>query len=273
MRKINTKVIFHMGPEGIHPDLRDVLRKSNIDLSVITGKTAGVEVMNGYWYKYPHAALTTDCVIFGYDRTGLSVLLVERGIEPYKGTWAFPGGFLRMDETSEECARRELKEETGLDAAFMEQFHTFTKTDRDPRERVVTIAYFALVNKADVKGGDDAVDARWFPVNDLPSLAFDHADIFQHAMQSLREKIHFEPIGFELLPEEFTMSELQSLYEAILDVEFDRRNFYRKMLSLELLDVVDDGIVRNSPRIAIKYRFNKGKYDEMKEKHKFRLEF
>lgn len=262
-----------MGPEGIHPDLRDMLRKSKIDLSVITGKTAGVEVMNGYWYKYPHAAMTTDCVIFGYDRSGLSVLLVQRGIEPFKGSWAFPGGFLRMDETSEECARRELKEETGLETAFMEQFHTFTKIGRDPRERVVTIAYFALVNKAEVKGGDDAADAKWFPVEELPSLAFDHQEIFEYAMKSLKEKIHFEPIGFELLPEIFTMSELQSLYEAILGVQFDRRNFYRKMLSLELLDVVDDGIERNSPRIAINYRFNKEKYDEMKEKHKFRLEF
>lgn len=262
-----------MGPEGIHPDLRDVLRKSNIDLSVITGKNAGVEVMNGYWYKYPHAALTTDCVIFGYDRSGLSVLLVQRGIDPYKGSWAFPGGFMRMDETSEECARRELKEETSLETAFMEQFHTFTKIDRDPRERVITIAYFALVNKEEVQGGDDAADAQWYPLDQLPPLAFDHEEILASALQSLKEKIHFEPIGFELLPEVFTMSELQSLYEAILGVQFDRRNFYRKMLSLELLDVVDDGIERNGPRIAINYRFNKAKYDEMKEKHKFRLEF
>ena len=125
----------------------------------------------------------------------------------------------------------------------------------------------------EVKGGDDAAKAAWFALDEVPSLAFDHDLILRMALKELRKQIHFEPIGFELLPEEFTMSELQSLYEAILDVEFDRRNFYRKMLSLELLDVVDDGIVRNSPRIAIKYRFNKAKYDEMKEKHKFRLEF
>lgn len=262
-----------MGPEGIHPDLRDTLRKSNIDLSVITGKTAGVEVMNGYWYKYPHAALTTDCVIFGYERSRLSVLLVERGVAPYKGSWAFPGGFLRMDETADECARRELQEETGLETAHVEQFHTFTKPGRDPRERVVTIAYFALVNKAAVHGGDDAADARWFALDELPPLAFDHEEILAAALKSLKEKIHFEPIGFELLPEVFTMSDLQSLYEAILGVRFDRRNFYRKMQTLELLEVVDDGIARTGPRIPINYRFNKQKYDEMKERHKFRLEF
>lgn len=262
-----------MGPEGIHPDLRDVLRKSNIDLSVITGKQANVEVMNGYWYKYQHAALTTDCVIFGYAKSGLSVLLIKRGIEPYEGCWAIPGGFLRMDETADECARRELKEETGLETDFIEQFHTFSGIGRDPRERVVTIAYFALVNKTEVRGGDDAKEAEWFPIDQLPELAFDHAEILAAAHQSLQEKIHFEPIGFELLPEVFTMPELQNLYEAILGVEFDRRNFYRKMLNLGLLDVVDDGIVRNSPRIPINYRFNKEKYDEMKEKHKFRIEF
>ena len=262
-----------MGPEGIHPDLRDVLQKSNIDLSVITGKQAGVEVMNGYWYKYPHAAVTTDCVIFGYDKSSLSVLLIKRGIKPYEGCWAIPGGFLRMDETADECVRRELKEETNLDTEFVEQFHTFTGIGRDPRERVITIAYFALVNKTEVRGGDDAKEAQWFPINQLPELAFDHEKILEAAHNSLKEKIHFEPIGFELLPEVFTMPELQNLYEAILGVEFDRRNFYRKILNLGLLDVVEDGIVRTSPRIAINYRFNKEKYNEMKNKHKFRIEF
>ena len=262
-----------MGPEGVHPDLRDVLRKSNIDLSKITGKTAGVEVMNGYWYKYPHAAITTDCVIFGYEKNKLYVLLIERGIEPFKGSWAFPGGFMRMDESADECARRELLEETGFKTSFIEQFHTFTSIDRDPRERVITISYFALVQKTDVIGGDDAADARWFPINDLPNLAFDHQEILSVALRCLKEKIHFEPIGFELLPEVFTMTELRSLYEAILGVNFDRRNFARKIQNLGLLDEVDDGVVRTSHRIPIKYRFNKQKYDEMKEKHQFRLEF
>lgn len=262
-----------MGPEGMHPDLRDVLRKTDIDLSVITGQNAGVEIMGGYWYKYPHAAVTTDCVVFGFDGSSLKVLLIQRGFEPYKGRWAFPGGFMNINETAEEGARRELAEETGLDTAHIEQFHTFTKVDRDTRERVITIAYYALVNIKDVKGGDDAADAQWFAMDEIPPLAFDHDDILAQALQALKEKIHFEPVGFELLPEVFTMPQLQALYEAILGVRFDRRNFYRKMISQKLLDVVDDGIERTSPRIPVKYRFNKAKYDEMKKKHEFRLEF
>ena len=123
-----------------------------------------------YTYKYPHPAVTTDCIIFGYDvREGLSVLLVQRGIDPYKGRWAFPGGFLKMDEDAPTGALRELQEETGLTEAFIEQLGAFSAVDRDPRERVITIAFYALVRKSEVKGGDDAADARWFPVTDVPS--------------------------------------------------------------------------------------------------------
>ena len=139
-----------------------------------------------YTYQYPHPAVTTDCVIFGYDlREGLSVLLVERGIDPYKGRWAFPGGFLKMDEDADTGARRELKEETGFEAASITQFGAFTAVDRDPRERVITIAYLALVRKGDVQGGDDAADARWFPVTSVPPLAFDHDRILHDALQKV----------------------------------------------------------------------------------------
>ena len=226
-----------------------------------------------YHYQYPHPCVTTDCVIFGFDGTKLNVLLIERGIDPFKGRWAFPGGFLKMDETALQGAKRELYEETGLKDAYIHQFHAFSGVDRDPRERVITIAYYALVNIKEVKGGDDAADAQWFAMDEIPPLAFDHDDILAQALQALKEKIHFEPVGFELLPDVFTMPQLQALYEAILGVRFDRRNFYRKMISQKLLDVVDDGIERTSPRIPVKYRFNKAKYDEMKKKHEFRLEF
>ena len=227
---------------------------------------------NKYCYKYPHPAVTTDCVIFGFDGERLQVLLVERGIEPYKGRWAFPGGFLKMDETAEEGALRELKEETGLEGAYMEQFHTFSAPERDPRERVITIAYYALVKIQEVKGGDDAASARWFPLDEIPSLAFDHDYILRMATQRLREQIHFQPIGFELLPEKFTIKELQLLYEAILGINFDRRNFAKKMFHLEILTDLEETIWPTPKREAKLYKFNADKYDELKRKG-FRFEF
>ena len=227
---------------------------------------------NKYCYRYPHPAVTTDCVIFGFDGERLQVLLIERGIEPYKGRWAFPGGFLKMDETAEEGARRELKEETGLDSAYMEQFHTFSTPERDPRERVITIAYYALVKKQEVKGGDDAASARWFPLDEIPSLAFDHDYILRMATQRLREQIHFQPIGFELLPEKFTLKELQLLYEAILGINFDRRNFSKKMMHLEILTDLEETIWPTPKREAKLFKFNAEKYEELKRKG-FRLEF
>ena len=225
-----------------------------------------------YHYRYPHPSVTTDCVIFGFDGSGLKVLLIERGIEPFKGKWAFPGGFLRIDESAEQCALRELREETGLTGAYIKQFHTFSEPDRDPRERVITIAYYALVKLQEVKGGDDAASARWFAMNDVPSLAFDHDMILRLALQALRRQIHFEPIGFELLPEKFTMSALQQLYEDILDVRFDRRNFYKKMLHLGLLTQLDETDKEPGRKSAFLYRFNRESYEEMKQKG-FRLEF
>ena len=227
---------------------------------------------NQYCYRYPHPAVTTDCVIFGFDGERLQVLLIERGIEPYKGRWAFPGGFLKMDETAEEGARRELKEETGLDGAYMEQFPTFSAPERDPRERVITIAYYALVKIQEVKGGDDAASARWFPLDDIPSLAFDHDYILRMATQRLREQIHFQPIGFELLPEKFTLKELQLLYEAILGINFDRRNFSKKMMHLEILTDLEETVWPTPKREAKLYKFNAEKYEELKRKG-FRLEF
>ena len=227
---------------------------------------------NQYCYKYPHPAVTTDCVIFGFNGERLQVLLIERGIEPFKGRWAFPGGFLKMDETAEEGAKRELKEETGLENAYIQQLHTFSATNRDPRERVITIAYYALVKIQEVKGGDDAASARWFPLDEIPPLAFDHDYILRMATQRLREQIHFQPIGFELLPEKFTIKELQSLYEAILGINFDRRNFAKKMLHLEILTELNETVWPTPKREARLYKFNSDKYEELKRKG-FRIEF
>ena len=228
-----------------------------------------------YTYEYPRPSVTTDCVIFGYDvKDGLSVLLVERGIEPFKGCWAFPGGYLQMDETTEAGALRELKEETEFDVEkdFLEQLGCFSEVNRDPRGRVLTVAYYALVQKGAVKGGDDASNAQWFPIGDVPQLAFDHEKILRVALKRLKERIHFRPIGFELLPETFTMPQLQALYESILEVHFDRRNFANKMLKLGILEETGDRPKNAARNVAVTYRFNADKYKEMKSKG-FRLEF
>ena len=225
-----------------------------------------------FCYKYPHPAVTTDCVIFGFDGTRMQVLLVKRGIDPFKGRWAFPGGFLKMDESCEQGALRELREETGLTGAYIEQFHTFSDPQRDPRERVITIAYYALVKIQEVKGGDDAERAEWFALDEVPPLAFDHDMILREALKRLRERIHFEPVGFELLPEKFTMKQLQNLYEAILDVHFDRRNFTKKMLNFNILNQLDETTRPTPKREAFLYSFNEESYNELKQKG-FRLEF
>lgn len=227
-----------------------------------------------FTYAYARANITTDCVIFGYDGKRLKVLLVKRGIDPFKGMWAFPGGFLQMDETAEECARRELSEETGLTVRYFEQFHTFSRVDRDPRDRVVTIAYFALVKISEVKGGDDAEEAAWFDIDALPELAFDHGEILECAIKTLRERMHFEPIGFNLIDEPFKMPDLQNLYEEILGVQFDRGNFSKKMLAMDILEETGDRAPDSSRRIPKFYRFNADKYQLMKEKGKgFSVEF
>jgi 8-oxo-dGTP diphosphatase len=212
-------------------------------------------------------------VIFGYDtKEGLSVLLIKRGIEPFKDHWAFPGGFIKMDEDAETGARRELREETSLEATHIEQFGCFSEVNRDPRERVITIAYYALVKKSEVVGGDDASEAHWFPIDNVPPLAFDHDRILRVALKTLKEKIHFMPIGFELLPSVFTMPQLQELYESILEVKFDRRNFSNKMLKLGILTVVGERPKNAGSRIPVTYKFNVDNYNELKSKG-FRLEF
>ena len=186
-----------------------------------------------FTYKYPHPAVTTDSVIFGFDGSNINILLVERGIEPFKGAWALPGGFLRMDETVEEGAKRELCEETNIQDIYLEQFQVSSAVGRDPRERVLTVAFFALISKNDFKviAGDDANKAQWFDWNHLPSLAFDHADIIGMARKRLQEKLRVSPIAFKLLGEEFKMDELQLIYELIHEKKYDRRNFMRKMES------------------------------------------
>jgi len=235
-----------------------------------------------YVYEYKHPAVTADNVIFGYDGKDLKVLLVKRGKEKeasttaYEGIWALPGGFLDVDKdkTVAHTAVRELKEETGLKLAVSDvrEVGTFSEIHRDPRERVITIAYYALVKLSQVQADTDAELAEWVSISNVPSLAFDHDKILRTALSTLKEKIHFEPVGFELMPEVFTMPQLQNLYESILEVKFDRRNFANKMKHFEMLVEVDDGTPRHGTRTPIKYKFDKENYDRLKHKG-FQLEF
>ena len=177
-----------------------------------------------------------------------------------------------MDESALQGAKRELFEETGLKDAYIHQFHAFSDPQRDPRERVITIAYYALVRISEVKAGDDAAKAQWFPLDKVPSLAFDHDQILREATIALRRQIHFEPIGFELLPEKFTMTQLQHLYEAILDVKFDRRYFSNKMHHLGILTQLEETVTLPNKKEAFLYKFNAVNYQLLKQKG-FRLEF
>ena len=174
-----------------------------------------------------------DCVVFGFDDGELKVLLIERALEPFKGKWALPGGFVRVDETLDDAARRELGEEAGLKDVFLEQLYTFGTVDRDPRERIVSVAYYALVKLAahDTKAATDAADARWYPISKVPKLAFDHADILGAAVKRLRGKLGYAPVGYELLPRSFTLRQLQDIHEAILGRALNKDSFRRRMLA------------------------------------------
>ena len=218
--------------------------------------------------KCRQAHVTVDCVVFGLDEQDLKILLIQRGNEPFKGSWAVPGGFVNADESLEHAALRELKEETGVHDVFLEQLYTFGDVHRDPRRRIVTVAYYALVNLRDhtIKAATDASNAAWFAVDDITKLAFDHARIVETALRRLRGKVRYEPIGFELLPEKFTLTQLQRMYEKILEQEVDKRNFRKKILGMELLKELDEVQVDVAHRAARLYKFDEKKYRQLKDK-------
>jgi 8-oxo-dGTP diphosphatase len=218
-------------------------------------------------YEYPRPALTTDCVVFGLDDEDLKVLLIQRDVPPFEGRWALPGGFVRVGEGLDDGARRELREETGLKNVFLEQLYTFGTPDRDPREHVVTVAYYALVNLVDHRpeAATDARNAAWFPLDDLPELAFDHDRVLETARERLRGKLRYEPVGFELLPEKFTLTELQKLYERILDETIDKRNFRKKVKKLGILEETDEIQSDVAHRAARLYRFDEKRYRALRK--------
>ncbi len=216
----------------------------------------------------PTIRLAVDAVVFGYDpKEGISVLLIQRKYDPFKGGWALPGGLVNEDESLEHAVERELEEETGVKVDYLEQLYTFGNPGRDPRNRVVAVAYYGLVKKSDfiLYAATDADDAKWFHWDELPELAFDHKDILETAIKRLRGKIRYEPIGFELLDDKFPFSDLHKLYENVLDKEVDRRNFKKKFLQLDILTELEEKVSEGPGRPGSLFKFNQEKYDKFKK--------
>jgi len=204
-----------------------------------------------------------DCIIFGYDGQDLKLLVIERSFEPYKGQWSLVGGFIGEEESSEGAAVRVLKDLTGIDGVYMEQLHCFSEPKRGGEERIVSVAYFALIDiqKYNEQINEDYHPA-WFSINELPELVFDHSKIVQLAKEKLRYKAALHPLLFELLPEKFTIPQLQSLYEAVYNTEFDKGNFNRKLLSTKLLVKEKEKDMMSSKKGAFYYSVDTNKYSE-----------
>lgn len=218
-------------------------------------------------YEFERPGLTVDCVIFGLDldEETLRVMLIERDVEPFAGVWAIPGGFVRPQETLMEAATRELEEETGISGVFLEQLYTFGDPKRDPRGWIVSVAYYALVSpeKHLLHATADARQARWFPITSLPELAFDHAEILATALSRIRGKLTYAPIGFELLPQKFTIKQLQKLYEIVLGQKLDNRNFRKKIFAMDVLRELGEMQKGVPHRAARLYKFDERKYNQM----------
>lgn len=218
-----------------------------------------------------HPLLTVDIVVFSLQEQKLCVLLIQRADEPFASHWALPGGFIHLAETLEEAAIRELYEETGVTNVYLEQLYTYGDIRRDPRGRVITVVYYALIptdSTYSPEGGSDAASARWFSVNHLPELAFDHTDIISYAVRRLRYKLEYSAVGFELLPEQFTLSELQKTYEIILGEKLDKRNFRRRMLQADIFEATDD-FRSGEGRPARLYRYRSDAIAEVKARRLF----
>jgi 8-oxo-dGTP diphosphatase len=226
-----------------------------------------------YTYQYPHPAVTVDCIIFALHDNDLKVLLIQRKTDPYREKWALPGGFVEINESIEEAAKRELFEETGVKNVFLEQLYTFGEPKRDPRERVITVAYYSLVklDEHTIRAASDALNACWFPIHKLPPLAFDHEKIMAIATKRLQGKVLYAPVVFELLPVKFKLPQLQKLYEIILERTLDKRNFRKKILSTGILTPINEFDNSEQRRPAQLYQFDRRKYQKMQE-HGFTFE-
>ncbi len=211
--------------------------------------------------------VTVDIVIFTIQSEELKVLLVKRGIPPFKGQLALPGGFVHEDESLDEAAMRELREETGVSDVFLEQLYSFGEPGRDPRERIITVAYYALISadSSQLAAGTDTTEAAWCSMSKLPALAFDHRKILDYALERLRNKLEYTTVGFQLLPAKFSLTELQGVYEAILGKKLDKRNFRRKIELLKILKPISE-YRRGGQRPARLYRFAAARFEKLKEK-------
>ena len=211
-----------------------------------------------YTYEYPRPMVTVDTVIFTIFDDDLKVLLIRRGIEPFLGGWAIPGGFVALEESLEDAARRELYEETNVQDVYLEQLYTFGNLERDPRGRVISVAYFALVSaeSRELLARTDSQEVAWFSVYKLPKLAFDHTAIVAYALQRLRFKLDYTSVGFQLLPKKFTLTELQAMYEVILQRKLDKRNFRKKVLGMGILQPLEESKMEGPHRPAKLYSFN-----------------
>ncbi len=208
-------------------------------------------------YPYPHPAVTADVVVFTIRDGRLSILLIRRANPPYQGDWALPGGFLDIDEDLDACAARELAEETGISGVYLEQLYTFGATHRDPRERVISVTYYALVPQdalATPRAASDAAEVGWHAFDDLTSLAFDHTEIAEMAHRRLVAKLDYSTIAFQFMPEAFTLSELQCVYEALRNQPLDKRNFRKRILSLDLIEETGRKRRNGKHRPAREYR-------------------
>ncbi|HKJ32721.1 MAG TPA: NUDIX domain-containing protein [Balneolales bacterium] len=217
--------------------------------------------MSNYYDDHDRILVAVDCIIFGFDREDLKLLLIKRNFEPEKGKWSLMGGFLSRDESLDDAAGRVLNNLTGLKNVYLEQLHGFGEVDRDPVERTVSIAYYALVN---IQKHDKELvrkySAHWFPIDAIPNLIFDHNEMVEAAKSRLRYKASHQPVGFELLPEKFTLPELQQLYEAIYETDLDKRNFRRRILSMDVLIKTNEKQKKYSKKGAFLYKFDENKY-------------
>lgn len=207
--------------------------------------------------------VAVDCIIFGFDKKDLKVLLIKRDFEPEKGKWSLMGGFMKKDETLDQAATRVLYRLTGLHDIYMEQLYTFSKVDRDPKDRTISVAYYALINiETHNQELIEKSSAKWFSIAQAPELIFDHTRMVEHAISRLRSRASTKPIGFELLPDKFTMKQLQELYEAIFDKELDKRNFINKVNSLDILIKLDEKDKTSSKKGSYLYTFDEVKYNK-----------
>lgn len=218
-----------------------------------------------------HYPVTVDSVIFGYAEGELKVALIERKVDPFKGMWAIPGGFMEGDETAEETAARELQEETGLKHIYLEQFHVFSSHGRDPRGRSITIAFFALINSDNYHlfATEDASAAKWWPAYKIPPLAFHQDVIYTTALEALRLALKTRPLAFELLPKSFTLTQLQNLYEQVFNTTFDKRNFRRKVASMEFICSTGKKLEGEKNRPAMLYRYDSSLYKKFSKENFF----